>query len=337
MRTTFLPALALAGAFALGACGTSQPTADHADDAESAATTPAAGAGPITLTDAADRTVELDAPAERVVVLEWQQTEDVLTLGVDPVGVADVEGYSTWDTAVELDPGTTDVGTRGEPNMDAVFSTDPDLVIVEAERGSPLIKQLEKYEVPVLVTKGADGADPIANMKATFTLIAQALGKDNEATEVLEEFDAHLAEAQQAIADADLETSEFAYADAYLEGSNISIRPFGQGSLVGELGESLGLTNVWDGEVDPAYGLGTTDVEGLAAIGDAHFFFTSTDALTDDAGSDPWMPALEKNAIWQNAAFVKADRVHPFPSGVWTFGGPRSAEQVVDGFVDALT
>ncbi|MDF2967711.1 MAG: iron-siderophore transporter substrate-binding protein [Nocardioidaceae bacterium] len=329
MRAQLLPILALAGMFALGACGTSQPSAD--DDAA------AADPQPITLTDAADRTVELDAPADRVVVLEWQQVEDVLTLGVEPVGVADVEGYNTWDTAEELDPDTTDVGARGEPNMDAVFSTNPDLVIVEFERGSPLIRQLEKYDVPVLVTKGADAEDPIANMKATFTLIAQALGKEDKASEVLDAFDAHLADARQTIADADLETTEFAFIDAYLDGSNVSIRPFGQGSLVGELGEAIGLTNVWKGDVDEAYGLGTTDVEGLTAIGDAHLFFTSTDALTDAAGYEPWMPALEQNAIWRNAAFVEADRVHPFPSGVWTFGGPGSSQQVVDAFVDALT
>lgn len=329
MRAQLPPALAVAGMLVLGACGTSQPSATETDTESTS--------GPITLTDAADRTVELDAPAERIVVLEWQQVENVLTLGVEPVGVADVKGYNTWDTAEELDPGTTDVGARGEPNMDAVFSTDPDLVIVKAERGSPLITQLEEYDVPVLVTKGADAEDPIANMKDTFTLIAEALGKDEEAESVLEDFDQHLVEAEQKIAAADPETTEFAFADAYLDGSNISIRPFGQGSLVGELGEAIGLTNVWKGEVDEAYGLGSTDVEGLTAIGDADFFFTSTDALTDAAGYEPWMPALEKNAIWRNAPFVKADRVHPFPSGVWTFGGPRSSQQVVDAFVDALT
>lgn len=198
MRTLLLPTLALAGALSLSACGTGRPTADDDSDRSAVDT------GPITLTDAADRTVELDAPPERVVVLEWQQVEDVLTLGVEPVGVADVEGYNTWNTAVRLDPDTTEVGTRGEPNMDAVFSTDPDLVIVEAERGSPLIEQLEKYDVPVLVTKGADAEDPIANMKDTFTLIAKALGKDDEATDVLDDFDAHLAEAEQAVADAPL-------------------------------------------------------------------------------------------------------------------------------------
>ena len=28
---------------------------------------------------------------------------------------------------------------------------------------------------------------------------------------------------------------------------------------------------------------------------------------------------------------------HAFPAGIWTFGGPRSAEQVLDAYVDLLT
>ena len=48
----------------------------------------------MSLTDAFGRTVELTKPAERVAVLEWQQIEDVLTLCVDPVAVADAEGFT---------------------------------------------------------------------------------------------------------------------------------------------------------------------------------------------------------------------------------------------------
>lgn len=330
MRRSTITALAASSVLLLSACGSTQPAADEKDSGATAG-------GAISLTDAAGRTVELEKPAERVVVLEWQQTEDVLTLGVEPVGAADVKGYNTWNTAEELDAKTKDVGTRGEPNMDAVFSTNPDLVIVEAERGAPVIKQLEKYDVPVLVTKGADTNDPIGNMKATFTLIAEALGKEDEAEDVLADFDETLAEAKADIAEAKATGTEFAFADAWLDGSNIAIRPFGQGSLVGELGEAIGLKNAWTGEVDKAYGLGQTDVEGIGAIGDAHFFFTSTDALTDAAGYAPWMPELEKNRIWKNAEFVKAGNVHAFPAGIWTFGGPESSEQVVEAFTEAFT
>ena len=105
---------------------------------------------PVALTDSFGRTVELDAPAERVAVLEWQQVEDVLSLCLTPVAVADVEGYGTWVTAEALPEGVEDVGGRGEPNLDALFATDPDLVIVEAYTAEDeIIGQLEEFGVPV--------------------------------------------------------------------------------------------------------------------------------------------------------------------------------------------
>jgi ferric hydroxamate transport system substrate-binding protein len=325
MRRLVLPGLLTLGLTVLTACGTTQEAADSAQAAEAARPS-----GPVEVTDSLGRTVSLEAPAERVVVLEWQQVEDVLTLGVDPVGVADVEGYNTWDTAEPLDPGTTDVGMRGEPSLDAVFSTDPDLVIAEAERGAPIIEKLESNDVPVLVTQGADAQDAIGQMKENFASIATLLGKESEAEQVLGEFDASVEEARAAIAEADLETTEFAYADAWLDGSNVSIRMFGEGSLVSELGEAIGLTNAWTGKVDPAYGLGNTDVEGMTAVGDAHLFYTSTE-------SEPWVSALDRNAVWRDLPFVTEERLHPFPDGIWTFGGPRSSQQVLDAYVAALT
>lgn len=330
IRTPIRAALVVAAATALAACGTTQPSADGAGGAGGAGSDDGAESGPITLTDANGKKVELEAPAERVVVLEWQQVEDVLTLGVEPVGVADVKGYNTWNSSVELPSSTTDVGMRGEPNLDAVFSADPDLIIMEQEYSESVVKQLGEYDVPVLVTDGADTKDPIGNMKDTFTLIAEALGKEDEAEQVLGEFDSTVAEAKEKVAEANPETKGFVYMDAYLDGSNIALRPFGQGSLVGELGEEVGLTNAWKGEVDPMYGLGATDPEGLTKVGDAHFFYTSTE-------SQDWLTALEGNRVYQNAGFVEADRVHPFPEHIWTFGGPRSSEQVVEAYVDGLS
>ncbi|MEK8229195.1 hypothetical protein NKG05_29650 [Oerskovia sp. M15] len=57
----------------------------------------------------------LDAPATEVVSLEWGLTENLLALGVDVVGQADVVGYNTWDVSVPLDASTPDVGMRGRP------------------------------------------------------------------------------------------------------------------------------------------------------------------------------------------------------------------------------
>ncbi len=319
----------------LAACGTteaddSKPSAAAAcqDDDTKVST------GPVELTDSFGRTVKLDKPAERVAVLEWQQIEDALTLCATPVAVSDAKGYSTWDTAEKLPEGVTDVGTRGEPNLDALYGADPDLIIIEAYTAEDeIIKQLEKQDVPVLATKGADAADPVKNAFDTFQLIAQATGREERADEVQEEVEATLEEGAEKIADADLATDEFVFFDGYVQGGNVTLRPFGQGSLMAEVGESLGLKNAWTGEVDPAYGLGQTDVEGLTAVGDATLFYSGTEDPTLESFVDP----LVKNPIWTKLPAVQEDRAHAFPGGVWTFGGPRTIEQMVDAYVDLLT
>ncbi|AXK44282.1 iron-siderophore ABC transporter substrate-binding protein [Brachybacterium saurashtrense] len=332
-----LTALALG---VLSACGTTEvpesaegaPSAAALSDSCAADTT-ATATGPVTVTDHLGRTVELDQPAERVAVLEWQQTEDLLSLCVAPVAVADVDGFTTWDTAETLPEGTADVGTRQEPTLDALAAADPDLIIVEASGADdPVVEQLESLGVPVLATRGADASDPLGHMRDLFGLIAETTGRTERAEVVLAELDQHLAEARDEIAAADLPTTDFVYFDGWVEGGNVTLRPFGEGALYSAIGEELGLTPAWTGEVDPVYGLGQTDIEGLIGVGEATFFYTGTD---DPAGS--YLEELEDNAIWTSLPAVEEGRAHAFPAGIWTFGGPRSAQQAIDAYVTALT
>jgi ferric hydroxamate transport system substrate-binding protein len=342
MTTTRSLAAALAGAAlllgGLTACGTTQTGAAAADApaASGSAGCDAVGAastGPVSLTDAIGRTVKLDRPAQRVAVLEWQQTEDVLSLCTTPVAVADVAGFGTWDTAETLPKGVKDIGTRGEPNLDTLFATDPDLVIVEAASGQDdVLTQLEKYEVPVLVTSGADAKDPVGQLFSTVDLIAKALGREDRAKDLRAEFDDAVAAATAKVDGAELATRDYVYFDGWIDGGNVSIRPFGTGSLIGALGEEVGLHNAWTGETDPAYGLGQTDLEGLTAVGSATLLHTST----SDADSDI-MPELAKSPVWSSLPAVQDGRVHGFPTGIWTFGGPRSAIQIIDAYVDVIT
>ena len=331
--------LLAASTLALAGCGTTSvaaPTgsAAPAASAECAKDTTSTATGPVSVTDALGRTVKLDKPAERVAVLEWQQVEDALTLCVTPVAVADAAGYRQWDKAETLPDGITDVGTRQEPNLDALFQTKPDLVIVEAQtRDDAIIGQLEKYGVPVLVTVGADAKDPVKQLLATFDLIAQATGRTERAKAVATEMKDHLAEAKKTLAAANPASTDFVYFDGWVDGGTVSLRPFGTGSLIGAIGGELGLTNVWKGETDPAYGLGSTDIEGMTTVGSATLLYTGT----DDPDSSSFIAAAEKNPAWAAIPAVKEKRIHAFPAGIWTFGGPRSAEKIADAYVDAFT
>lgn len=325
-------------ALALSACGTTSTDAaaeDNTSTSEACADDSSpTSADPVSVTDDTGHEIALDKPAAKVVSLEWQYTEDLLSLCVDPAAVADAKGFTTWDTAEKLPEDVTDVGTRQEPNVESILSANPDLVIIETtSRDDKIVGQLEDQGIPVMAMTGADGEDPIAYMKDTFSTVAEVTGRSERADSVLSDFDAKVEESKKAIESADMETKDFVYFDGWVNGSNVALRPFGQGSLFGELGEELGLKNVWTGEVDPAYGLGQTDIEGISKVGDANFFYTGT----DDPESEDFVELLKKNDIWSNIPAVKDDRTFAFPSGIWTFGGPKSSEQALDAYVDALT
>ncbi|MFF2051095.1 iron-siderophore ABC transporter substrate-binding protein [Leifsonia sp. NPDC058194] len=346
-RLATVAATAAAVALTLTACGTTA-VSDAASTAAPKATsqacaddTTATSTGPVSLTDGVGRTVKLDAPAKRVAVLEWQQIEDALTLCVGPVAVADPAGYGTYVSAEKLPKATVDAGQRGEPDLDALYGAKPDLIIVEGfTADDEIVAQLEKRDVPVLVTLGANAADPIGNMKSVFTMIAEATGRTERADVVLKQFDEHLAEAKQKVASVDLPTKSFLFFDGWIESGNVAIRPYGKGALFTALGEQLGMTPAWtdeidkaygNGGVDPAYGLAQTDIEGLTAVGDATLFYS------DDKTPDSYVTELDKSAIWTSLPAVKDGRAHAFPAGVWGAGGPISNEQAIDAYVDALT
>ncbi|MFD3312757.1 ABC transporter substrate-binding protein [Streptomyces sp. NPDC058694] len=325
MRRLLLTAAATtAAALALAACGTTEPAADKSETKSEA----------ITLTDGTGAKLKLDGPATKVVATEWNEVESLITLGVDPVGVADVKGYKTWDSAVPLKNEPKDIGTRGEPSMDTVASLSPDLIVASSDLPPAAVKQLRKI-APVLGIKSADASDQVGQMLENLDLIAKATGTTDKAETARTNFEAKVAEGKKALADAGLDGTDFAFADGYVTSNQVSLRPYTSGSLIGAVNEQIGLKNAWKIKGDAAYGLGTTDVEGLTALPkDVQFAYIGNDG---DKGSTPFTGALAKNAVWKSLPFVKADKVHRLPDGIWMFGGPQSMEAYIDAVVDALT
>lgn len=358
MRTsrTTLTGLLLATALTLAACGTTEEpqtggsdnaaagtaespaAADGTSETSAAGGDPAEGTGSGADAGSPDGTVTytdergehtLEAPAQDVVSLEWGLTENLLTLGVVPVGQADVEGYNTWATVVPLDPAaTTDVGMRGEPAMSDITALDPDLIVTTTDVPEPVIVQLEEI-APVLTVRGSDAEDPLGYMRRTVELLGTATGTETEAQAALAAFDTAVSDGQEALAA--LEGEQFVMADGWLANGVVSIRMYTPGSYFGALGEELGMSNAWTEGGDPDYGLAQTDVEGLTALDDVHFLYAS-----NDAEADPFVEGLAGNAIWEQLPFVTAGDVHRLPDGIWMFGGPESGAAYIDAVVDAL-
>ncbi|MCS0605556.1 iron-siderophore ABC transporter substrate-binding protein [Streptomyces sp. LP11] len=315
-----------AAALVLTACGTTEPAADSGAKGGKSA-------GPVTVTDATGAKVKLDAPAEKVVGTEWNVVESLISLGVNPTGVADVKGYKDWDSAVPLKNDPKDIGTRGEPSMDTIASLSPDLIVATTDLSASAVKQLRKI-APVLEVRSANAADPIGQMTKNLDLIARATGTTKRAAELEKQFDAKLADGRKKLADAGLAGAEYAFADGYVASNQVSLRPYTSGSLIGAVNEKLGLKNAWKVKGDKDYGLATTDVEGLTKLGDVQFAYIGND---QDKTSNPFTGVLAKDAVWTSLPFVKKGNVHRLPDGVWMFGGPGSMGEYVDSVVTALT
>jgi ferric hydroxamate transport system substrate-binding protein len=323
MRTTRALTAALASlALILAACGSSE------DDESSDGGSDSSASGPVTVTDSRGQEIQLDEPADEVVALEWSEAEDLVALGVMPVGVAQVDDFKTWVNTVELDDSVTDVGLRSEPSIDAIAGLQPDLIITEADRSRSQIDDLEEF-APVLVTEGTDQSDNIGQMETNLRMIATAVGKEDVADQLMTQLDATIEAGRQAIQDAGMEDATFAAAHGWTEGGSVTIRMFGEGSLFSDLAESLGLTNAWRGNVDE-WGLTTTDVEAMTQLGDTHFMYIAPE-------DNVFAEALPDNPIWQGLPFVEDGNVYELDGGTWAFGGPNSSQQVVEEIVGALT
>jgi iron complex transport system substrate-binding protein len=320
-------AVAAAGTLLLTACGTTEDTAG------STAATAKPSSDPVSVTDARGEVVTLDAPAERVVALEWNVVEHAVSLGVMPVGVSDVEGYGNWAKTAPLDDTVTDVGVRGEPSVETIAGLEPDAILATKDLPESAIAQMEKL-APVVVAASADAKDNIATMSADLGIVAAVTGTEDKADALLADFEATLAEGKAALTEAGLDGVPFFMTDAWLDGGKVSIRPYAKGSLLSDVTERLGLTNAWPEDGDPMYGLSQTDVEGLTALpDDTKFMYIANDV----DGGDPFEQGLKDNAVWQSLPFVKSGDVHRLPDGIWMFGGPLSMNAYVDAVVDVLT
>ncbi|WP_051399925.1 ABC transporter substrate-binding protein [Haloechinothrix halophila] len=285
--------------------------------------TSSANSGPISVATAKGD-VTLDEPATKVVSLEWSYTEELLALGVTPVGAADSEAYAEWVTApgAQLPDDVTDVGSRQEPSIEKIKALDPDLIVSDVDRLTANFDQLN--EIAPVVAFDPTEKPQLETMKTNFTELAEAVGKEGKAEEVLGELDSKVDEVTSTLDEAGESGGTFALAQGYTAEGAPGIRMFTSDTMAASLLESAGLENGWDGKPD-SWGMTTVGVEGLTKVDSgASFLYV---ALKSD---DPFTSVLKDNAAWQDLSFVKQDDVAALDPGTWLFGGPLSAMQLLD-------
>lgn len=272
-------------------------------------------------------TTVLDGPATRVVALEWTYAEDLLAVGVQPVGVADIAGYESWvNVDLPLAESVSDVGTRQEPSLEAILALEPDLILGVDYRHAPILERLEAIAPTILFEPypGEGGPTQLEEMEATFRLVAAAVGRSAEAEEVLGRLDATYAAAADTVTRAGAAGDEVLLVQAFTAQNSPQIRVFTDNAMAVGILERIGLDNAWPGEFAP-YGFDTIDVEGLAPVSDADAFF-----YVVQESDDVFASRLADNPLWRNLGFVREGRTFPLGGDTWLFGGPLSAQLVAE-------
>lgn len=262
--------------------------------------------------------------ARRVVVLDWDLTEIVLSLGLVPAGVARPLWYTRLNSVPPLPAQVVDTGLLFQPNFEVLHQLRPDLIIITAWH-TMLRPQLEKIAPTLSVTIFQSGVDPLPSLRKQTLRLGAALGRPAQANALLARMDSTLAACARRLANApDAGTSLFFIRP--LDGRHVTV--YGTRSLFGGVAGKLGLRNAWQGGTD-LQGMAETDLAELATVPDARAVLNG--ALLPDVASD-----LAHSPLWRGLPFVAGRRLASTPAIAPT-GGPTSMIRFAEALTDALT
>lgn len=278
-------------------------------------------------------TTTLAGEPQRIVVLEWYLLEQLLAAGVQPVGVADIEGYTEFvSLPLELSDEAVDVGTRQEPSIESIAALTPDLILADDGRHEAIYDALTGI-APTILVPFDDRSDDVAPMDDLYNrveLIGQAIGRPDAAAESLEAMEQTIEEQAARLQDAGLDGAPFVIVSWYTNNTDPTMRLFSDQHIVGDALSALGLENQWPHNGEEV-GFSTVGFEALATLApETHFIFVPMD-------NGEFTRMLETDPILSSLPFVQEGRTYELAHDTWTNPGTVGVEVLVTRVTDALT
>lgn len=330
MKQTALYTTVLIFALLLAACGEADDKNETSNDSASDSDERV-----ITVEDAmGEQTIE--GTPEDIVVLEWSYAEDLLALGIQPAGVADIDGFNQWVNIDEtFDESVIDVGTRQEPNLEAINRLDPDLIIGVQFRHEQYLDSLESIAPVVTFAPYGEEAveDHYQNMVNEFQTIGTIVNKETEAEQVLADLETFTKEQEERVADAGLDGEAYLTTQAFTAQNTPTLRLFTDNSIVSQTMSKLGFKNAYEADSVETYGYSEVNIEALQNFQeeeDLQFLYI---AQEDD---NIFEDQLAGNPVWENLSFVQNGNTHALPGDTWTFGGVLSTKVLTEQLADAM-
>ncbi|MGV9759533.1 ABC transporter substrate-binding protein [Streptomyces tricolor] len=335
-RGTAAAALALAAALSLTACGGSagdgeetpagssagaggkKAVAQGGDDFADAAKKTAAmgteakpGQWPRTISHAMGKTV-IESQPKRVVVLDVGELDNVVSLGIKPVGLAPTEGSPELPSYLKKDAGTPkNVGTINNLNLEAIAGLKPDLILGSQLRAADTYDELSKIAPTVFSLR------PGFTWKENYLLNAAALDKTAEAKAKLAAYDKKVEALDEKLGAKKPTVSMVRFMPDGV------IRLYAKASFIGTILEDAGIPRPKNQDIDDL--AAEVSAENIDQA-DADYVFTGV--YGDPKATDK--AKTQSNPLWKNLGAVKAGHAHDVPDETWYLGlGVTAADRVL--------
>lgn len=259
---------------------------------------------------------------QRVISLNWAQTEQLLGLDIVPLGVADPKGYADWVAVPPIPTASVDVGKREAPNLERILGLQPDLLLLGGQQAA-FVEHLEPV-APVLQFELFDeDHDNAAAIRQNFLDLATLLDRRDLAEARLAEMDAKLAGLKAEIAAAYPGGVPKVTLVRFIDDKRVVIS--GTNGMPEAAMKALGLETGFPVE-NSRWGIAFKPVTALASIGDGYVMHI-----------EPFEKGqlLFGTALWQEMPFVKAGRFRTLPP-LWTYGGALSVGRIGEEIARAL-
>lgn len=313
-RRRFIVGVAAVSALLLGGCGEGSSTSDGAGDTS----------GTRTVKDAFAST-EIPKQPKRIVADSVSTYAHLVSLGIEPVGVAFPEGISTEYIGVDQSDIPSVVSDDGWTiNIEEALELEPDLIVaVGADYNEEYCDKYKKASATFCFVDHADtGTDE--DVKKTLRGIAAALGREEQAETRITAYEERVGELADRVAATDLPAKKVGVVRVDV-GGFIGIRT---AMAPNAMLAALGLT-------EPEWPKATVDgyvelsLENLGTLDDADILLVNTD--DDVVVKDS---AVFTSPLWAGLDVVKSGNAHFV--GAWNGSDLPQLERMLEDLEAAL-
>lgn len=258
---------------------------------------------------------EITGTPEKVVVLYNGMVDISLALGVKPVGA--VESWLEkpfYNYLKDHMVGVMNLGEEGQPNLEAIATLQPDLIIGSVLRDEKIYEQLSQI-APTVFTES------VFDWKENMTLAAKALGKEEVDLAFKQEWDQKVADIQTQMGDK-LQKTEISIVRFDPDHARIYYTGFA-GTILAE----VGFSRPENQRVDE-WGVKLTSKEAIPEMNGDVIFDITSDWLGDGAvykTKEDWT----NHALWKNLDAVKNNQVFEVDAITWNMSGGATAAMMM--------